>query len=512
MSGPFEFPPDPFDDELDRLLPPIPEPEPQPKPNGKSVSGVHFGPENDPAWEEHWGPYINFDRYLSHIIDRESFYSVIGQVGDWIREGIPYQGDVDKALLNAGTSIGLGKSEIVDALQDMRCRFGGAYDDEQVSTGSSQRRRNGYVNEPQPLKIIKASSFAGQPIPVRQHLDSFEFFVKDDASLLTGAGAIGKTLVILQLAASVAYPVDALPETNWLGSVVNVRGKVLFYSGEEDADELHRRLDDICAHEGFDLDRLGDLDICDMAAEEEKALLRPHDKHRDTLVKTSLFASLEKTVEAEKPVLLVIDNKAQIVKGNEMNRDVATDVINIFRALAKRHKCTVILLAHPSMSGIAQKTGHSGSTGWFNTTRGQVNMLRPDSAEDEDGPDDGRRILTKNKANYTQQGRSVNVIWELGCYRCTDQPPRAGSDIGKADKARRVFLKLLRLHNGQNINVSVSATSANYAPKKFYAHPENENVSIKSLATAMHELLADGAILNQQYGKPSLEMRRLWVA
>ncbi|MDX0431151.1 AAA family ATPase [Sinorhizobium medicae] len=373
MSGPFDLPPDPFDDELDRLLPPLPERGP-PKPNGEDNTGMQWG-QRDVV------------RFCRDIDDIDTLKAGIELARAMLTEGFVFEGDITIELIRAARRSGISDREIARQIDSLYNWHPSEDEEEQ---------------EREALATINASSFAGKAIPIRQYLDGFEFFIRNDASFLTGAGAIGKTLVILQLAAAVAYPVEAIAETNWLGNAVKVRGKVLFYSGEEDSDELHRRLDDICAHEGFDLDRLGDLMICDMAAEEEKALLRPHDKHRDMLVKTSLFASLEKSMEAEKPALLIIDNKAQIIKGNEMSRDVATDVVNVFRALAKRHGCTVVILAHPSMSGIAQKTGASGSTGWINTTRGQVNMRHPD--DEQEGPDDGRRILVAQKGQLQPTG------------------------------------------------------------------------------------------------------------
>jgi hypothetical protein len=86
---------------------------------------------------------------------------------------------------------------------------------------------------------------------------------------------------------------------------------------------------------------------------------------------------------------------------------------------------------------------------------------------------------------YGQRGRTVNLQYNSGVYICTDQPLK-GAGIGAADKARRVFLALLRLSNAQGANVSANPTaSKNYAPTMFAAHQKSENVGRKAFETAM---------------------------
>ncbi|TWA15962.1 AAA domain-containing protein [Sinorhizobium medicae] len=366
---------------------------------------------------------------------------------------------------------------------------------------------SGKAEKPKLLPTTKANTFAHyKPEPI-EFVDGHGLFLADDLNFLTGAGAIGKSLTSLQLACAVALPERDYPETHWLGRPVRRRGKVLYVSAEDELKVNHSRVLDIAAAEAFETRLLYNLEICDLSTKEDKALFTGQKSH---VRATPLFTLLENTIRALHPALVVLDNRTQLADVDELNRNAAAKVGNYLRALSKHHDTTLIVLAHPSLSGLSQKTGNSGSTGWITTIRNQVDMRRPDEASD--GPDDGRRILVSQKPNYGPQGHVVNVKWDMGAYRCTDEPKRAGADIGSADKARRVFLALLRLHNGLGINVSANPTANNYAPKRFYVHPKNENISIKALTKAMHELLENGQIASVPYGPPSAGTRRLWVA
>ena len=118
-------------------------------------------------------------------------------------------------------------------------------------------------------------------------------------------------------------------------------------------------------------------------------------------------------------------------------------------------------------------------------------------------PDDGTRILSNLKANYGQRGRSVELEWQDGRFLCTWKPPKADEGIGTQDKAERMFLALLGLHNEQSIKVSASSAAKNYAPSVFSKHDRAERTSTYNFTKAMTALLASGRIANARYGSPS---------
>src|SRR5262249_15203209 len=93
-----------------------------------------------------------------------------------------------------------------------------------------------------PLPFVKASTFAGQPVPPR------EWLVKDriprrNVTLLYGDGGTGKTTIAGQLAVQVGAG-----SADWLGGHIECNGPVIFFTAEEDEHEMHRRLADAAAH------------------------------------------------------------------------------------------------------------------------------------------------------------------------------------------------------------------------------------------------------------------------
>lgn len=345
------------------------------------------------------------------------------------------------------------------------------------------------------LEGIRASSFAGRAIPAREFVDGFDFFPAGELSYLSGPGGGGKTTVALQLAAAVAMPIAACPQTHWLGAPVGVRGPVLFVSCEDDEFECQRRLEAAAAAEALDLQELRDLRIYDLSARLDKALLVSPQRHR--LEKTPIFNALEEQIAQIRPVLVIIDNRAQAIVCDEIDRSLATRASNIFGHLGKLYDSAILILTHPSLGGIANKTGSSGSTAWTNTGRSTVYMRRPDDADDEckgGGIDDGRRVLVSQKSNYAPTGRRVNLVWDCGAYSCTDHARRPDADIGQHSKGERVFLKLMAVFEKRQINVSANANSpGSYAPSVFFKDAR-EGLTKSALEAAMKSLIDKGTI------------------
>ncbi|AFL52164.1 RecA-family ATPase [Sinorhizobium fredii] len=353
----------------------------------------------------------------------------------------------------------------------------------------------------EPLATFSVADFAGKPLPEREFLDGRHLFPARNVTLLQGDGGTGKSLLAMQLAMAVAVG------GTWLGIAVK-RGAVLYLSAEEDEAENHIRAAEIAAAEPLDLVDMKHLRISCLAGED--AALATEDK-KGRVATTTLYQRLELSLENIKPLLIVLDNLADVFGGNEISRAQARQFIGMLRRLAIRFNCYILLLGHPSLTGINSGTGTSGSTAWSNSVRARL-YLHKQIGQDGSEADQSVRVLETMKANYGPRGEPINLKWDCGRYICTDKRPRAGSDIGKADKARRIFLALLRLHNDLGINVSANPTANNYAPKRFYVHPKNDNVSSKMLETAMFELLEKGQIASVPYGPPSAGTRRLWVA
>jgi hypothetical protein len=169
--------------------------------------------------------------------------------------------------------------------------------------------------------------------------------------------------------------------------------------------------------------------------------------------------------------------------------------------LAFDNHCAVELLSHVSLSQISSGRGDSGSVAWANAGRARCFFRHPD--EDQNGAeDDGKRILVSMKSNYAKPGKQVDFRWdEVGHYfRCTWQPepaPKADDGIGAQDKAERVFLKLLNIAIGRELQVTNDPAAAKrYAPFVFGNMPAatRENLTPNTFRNAMAGLFDQGRI------------------
>jgi hypothetical protein len=362
-------------------------------------------------------------------------------------------------------------------------------------------RPNGEWREKQekaiePFATIRASSFEGLPVPEVEFLDARKLLPLGHASLLTGATKVGKTYVALQAA------VSCVTGTNWLNEPIKP-GPVIFYSAEETIDVLHLRLDKICMAEQLHLHQLGDLHLIDLSKIVNAALITG-DNRTESITETALYKALDVTMKLIRPVLLWVDNKGLAVTGSEISRSMAAAGARAFQVLAHRHHTAIGMLMHPSNAGEQNDTGASGSTANFAGYRSVIYMKKP-----KDGAA-GVRTLENNLTNYSEGGTLVNLLWDFGRYLCTDKPSRAGDDIGKGDKAERVFMKLLRWHDANGLGDTLSPmsrTGSGYAPSVFAAHQDCEKVTPGQFKRAMQNLLDRKTIEIAERGPPSKRVK-----
>ncbi|KKZ89369.1 AAA family ATPase [Rhizobium phaseoli] len=347
--------------------------------------------------------------------------------------------------------------------------------------------RSGHQQPPQdeeqrlePLETFSVADFAGKAVPEQEFLDARHMFPARNVTLLQGDGGSGKSLLAMQLCMAV------VSRSTWLG--ISVRhGGALYVSAEDDKTQNHIRAAEIAQAEGLDLAAMSGFRIACLAGKD--ATLATEDR-KGRLSVTSLFKRLELTLANFQPQVSVLDNLADVFGGNEISRSQAKQFIGMLRGLAIRFDCCILLLGHPSLTGLNNGSGTSGSTAWSNSVRSRLYLYRPG---DQDA-DEKVRVLDIMKANYGPRGNPMNLKWDMGRFICTDRPERAGSSIGKADRAERVFMKLMRagLERGQTFSPSLSAR--NYPPTLFAASNEREGINKREFERAMHVLQDRGDI------------------
>ena len=332
-----------------------------------------------------------------------------------------------------------------------------------------------------------------------------EWLVKDriplrQPTLISGEGAIGKTLILLQLQAAHVLARD------WIG-LLPEPGPAIYFGAEDDADELHRRLGDIAEHYGARFADLiaGGMHMLSYAGQD--AILGAANR-AGNIEPTPLFERLRKAVVEIRPKSVVLDTSADVYGGDEINRRQVRQFVGQLRRLGIDGNCAVILASHPSLTGINTGTGLSGSTGWHNSVRARA-FFKPAETEQGDEPDQELRELVFLKNNYGPKGDRVLLRWTNGVF-----VPEGGAgtlDRMAADqRAADVFLTILTRFNRNLLNAGPN-TGKNYAPTLFRNQPEAKGISAKNLEAAMGQLLEANKIHVRLEGPPSRQRSRLTV-
>lgn len=345
------------------------------------------------------------------------------------------------------------------------------------------------------LPLMEATAFKGQAPPPRVwHVE--DLVPSGTVTLLNGDGGTGKSLIALQLA------VATVLGRAWIGKQTG-EGPCLFLTAEDDLDEIHRRLADISAAEQVGFGDLEGLVIASLAGSD--ALLAIPEGKSNIVRPTELFAVLQARVAEMQPALVVLDTLADLFGGEENHRAQARQFISLLRGLAIHHGTTVLLLAHPSLSGMASGSGSSGSTAWNNSVRSRLYLSR--IIDDGYEQDPCRRVLTTKKANYSAAGGEIGLTWRAGVF-VADAGPSSLDKMAMSNKAERAFLDLLDEFTAQGRHVSAGG-GINYAPKAFAEHPRSEGIQKRAFRGAMEALLSRGDIVNLEDGPPSRRVRYL---
>ena len=365
--------------------------------------------------------------------------------------------------------------------------------------------------KPIPFTPGNQAGFAPDPTPAEQKAEAAEFFCAADldgmpiparlwhvldlipagtVTTLNGDGGTGKSLAALQLAAATALG------KHWLGQPV-APGRALFISAEDDRDEIHRRIADIARAEGVNLSDLDGLTLRSLAGKDALLAVASPSKG-DVMQETPLFLALDRWLAEHRPTLTVLDTLADLFGGNEINRTQARQFIGMLRGLALRHETTVLLLAHPSLSGMTSGSGSSGSTAWNNSVRSRIYLRRVKSSEGDE-PDPDARELEVMKANYGKTGLILPLRWKEGVFVAEIRAEGNLDRMAASAKAERVFLKILRAYTDEGRYVSAQP-GPTFAPSAFASHPGAEGCHKRALRAAMDALLGNGKIKVESHG------------
>ncbi|NMM45954.1 AAA family ATPase [Rhodospirillaceae bacterium KN72] len=349
----------------------------------------------------------------------------------------------------------------------------------EASTPHIQNRR--HRGNPRGLLAggVAVSSLADRPIPERKWLVDGLIPV-GSVTMLSGDGGLGKSLVAMQLLAACATG------GRWLG-LETMPCRCIGFHCEDDMEELHRRMSALSAALGISLHDFSDDCVLFDRVGQDNALMTFPPNYDGVPEATATLGGLHNYALDFGAQLIVLDSLHDLFLGNENIRTQARAFIAELRALAREIDGAVVLLAHPSASGLSTGSGSAGSTAWNNAVRSRMYLTKPD----DEGTD--LRTLKTMKSNYGPAGGEIRMRFRDGAFFAESDDPGIIGTI-KRRSAEDVFLRCLDRAQAQGRHLTDANNSPRYAPRTMETMSESEGHSKRDLERAMRRLFDQNRI------------------
>ena len=286
-----------------------------------------------------------------------------------------------------------------------------------------------------PGTVVHFPGMPGDSFPIitakdlvaREDLPDLGFLVENMIPFgkITGLGGedgTGKSRLLLQLAVGVSSTAV------WAGLGIPVAtGPVIFYTVEETSRDMRSRLIKLARALQIDVS-LDNLHIIAMGAEETAVLGA---EERGQVKKTKLFGKLAREIGRIKPVLIAIDPLAEVFDGDEIKRNLVKKFVGLLRPMIADRRTAIVMSYHPSMTGLANRTGSSGSTGWRAAYRGNIWIEK--DADDDPTVDTGNRTLHVMKVTEGTPNQKINLRFAEGGVLVREDELESGGPMNVAD-------------------------------------------------------------------------------
>lgn len=346
---------------------------------------------------------------------------------------------------------------------------------------------------------VHAPSLAYKPIPEREWAVDGLIPLRA-VCLFSGDGGSGKSTLALQLAACTVL------RKPWLGRETRP-GKVAYVSCEDDIDELHRRLAGICDGEGWDMGDLDGLELFDRVGRDNGVMMRGEGfgaGWEDSL----WWGRFGNWLRDFGPTLVVLDSLYDFFPGNQLDQSAARNFMSRLREVAHDAGCAIVVLWHPSKSGMESGDGTSGNVAFRNAARAMLYLEKDKDATDPNAP----RILRGKKSNYGPAADEITLTYENG--RFVPVVPEGGPSgvfAGMTHRnAEQAFLDCLGALARQGRKVNASRNTGTYAPRNMLGMKQAAGFKLLDIERAMAALFDSGAIILREEGPPS--HRRTFIA
>lgn len=362
--------------------------------------------------------------------------------------------------------------------------------DDQRDPGAEPVDQHDFGPEPQraKLRLLSPSAWAGKPVPQREWRLA-DLIPMGQATLFTGAGAVGKSLANQQMTTAIAMGMPFL-------GVKTLPAPALYITCEDDPDELQRRQVSICAMMRVALEATdGRVFLLSLYGELGNSLCT-FDADGNMAV-TERYEQIIETCRGHGIRHVTLDNTAHLFTGNEINRYEVASFVNLCNRMAREIEGTVVIVGHPNKAG----DSYSGSTAWENQVRSRLFMETP-KGEDGIVVDPDLRVLRNEKANYAKRDSELRFYWFNGAFiledELSEEDRKRLADHAAAHHDDQLFLKLLEQLTKEKRHVSHSLNAGNYAPKVMAQMAEARGATKKQFIAAMERLFRDELIATGQ--------------
>ena len=372
--------------------------------------------------------------------------------------------------------------------------------------------------------LVPFKAFDVASLPRRRWLLD-QHYMRGVVSITAGMGGRGKSSNSLVEAIVLATAKPLLREPP------GERCRVWYHCGDDNMEELHRRVAAICQRYNLDMAELEGWLFLTTPREFE---LRVAEGYMDVKTDDATINRIHDQVEASAIDVAILDPLVKLHSVREA--DVGMDrVIGVFQAVADEHGCSVEIVHHTrkgaagqgdAMQGGDDMRGSSSIQGAVRSQR-MVNVMPTAEAARLQIPEADRRRyirITNEKTNYAPPGHGgwfKLASVELANGDCVGvvepwRHPDEGGEItpemaAMQATAEEVFLAILARFTDEGRRVS-NSKQGSYAPRLFAEEAESKDAGVTQpyLEGAMRRLLKAGGCASVSPGTRPGEGEMCW--
>jgi len=350
-----------------------------------------------------------------------------------------------------------------------------------------RRQKYGGSNDAPPpnnaIDLIFPATWQGKDVPVRQWVWD-QWIPVGAVTGLGGPPGAAKSTFAQIISTHYAIGLDCL------GSRIE-RGRALYVSCEDDPDELHRRQARINAALEIQMTDLDNLLLESRLGKDSRLITR----FERSFHRTSYFRLLEELIREQGIGLLSLDLVPDFWDGNEISRQEVNSFVKTHLAhFCRAYGTAILLLYHPSIRGIREGDGQSGSTAWEGSMRARLYLDRERGEDGKIISDSRIRTLARPKANYADLDE-IDLEWREGYLWQTSQSTGPKTREAEIESA---FLWCLDQCAISGTEVSAAANSRVFFGKLFpdliAKDRRRKAITRRQLEKAYYRLFANGKV------------------